>query len=265
MQMVARQQEAVETMKTDSHDAILLSTQSEKDTIRQFTTALKRTPIADDELLQNIGLFLTSKHLARILFFVEIYRKILGVHGIVAEFGVRWGQTLSLFSALRGIYEPFNRLRKIVGFDTFEGFKGYCEKDGSKSQCADGSFSVPREYEQYLFSILSFQEALNPAPHIRKFELVKGDARESVPKYLQDNPETIIALAVLDFDIYEPTKAVLRAIKPRLVKGSIVVFDELCDDYHPGETAALDEVFGLNNVRLHRMPTAARLSFMEIE
>ena len=61
------------------------------------------------------------------------------------EFGVRWGQTLSILSALRGIFEPFNRHRKIIGFDTFAGFKGMSDKDGALCKTVDGSFSVSEE------------------------------------------------------------------------------------------------------------------------
>src|SRR3972149_4511927 len=111
-------------MKTQKHDAIVLSSSDEKTVQKMFVESLKATPLPDDELMPNLGIFLTSKNLSRILFFVEIYKKIVHSHGIIAEFGVRWGQTLSLMSALRGIFEPFNRHRKIVGFETFEGFKG---------------------------------------------------------------------------------------------------------------------------------------------
>ena len=37
---------------------------------------------------------------------------------MVIEFGVRWGANLGLFQSLRGMYEPFNYNRKIVGFET---------------------------------------------------------------------------------------------------------------------------------------------------
>jgi hypothetical protein len=252
-------------MKTDKHDAIILSSASEKEAGKLFTERLKAAPLPDDELLANLGLFLTSKTLSRLLFFHHIYQKIIGLHGIVVEFGVRWGQTLSLLSALRGIYEPFNRHRKIVGFDTFEGFKGVSDKDGARSQTRDGSFSVPPAYEDYLSDILALQESLNPMSHLRRFELVKGDAVETVPRYLQQHPETIVSLAVFDFDIYAPTKSALQAIQPHLCKGSILVFDELCDDIFPGETAALQEVFGLNRVRIQRLPTTARISYLEVE
>jgi len=252
-------------MKTEKYDAIVLSSASEKDALKTFTTLLKQTPLPDDELLANLGLYLTSKSLSRLLFFYEMYKKIVHTHGVIMEFGVRWGQTLSVMAALRGIFEPFNRHRKIIGFDTFAGFKGLSEKDGKLCQNKDGSFAVAPEYENYLAQVLALQEALNPISHLKKFELVKGDACETIPAYLKAHPETIISLAVFDFDIYKPTKAALQAVKPHLMKGSVLVFDELCDDIFPGETIALQEVFGLNHCRVQRLPMTARISFMEIE
>jgi len=252
-------------MKTKKHDAIVLSSDEEKNALSMFADMLSNNPLPPDELLANLGIYLTSKNLSRVLFFYEIYRKILNLHGIIAEFGVRWGQNLSLFSALRGILEPFNRHRKIVGFDTFSGFIGVSEEDGNMHKCAEGSFSVPDGYKTELEKILSLQEALNPMNHLKRFELVQGDAMETIPQYFKDHPETIVSLAVLDFDIYKPTKVALEHIKDRMPKGSIIVFDELCDDYFPGETQAVQEVFGLNNLRIERMPMTARVSYAVVE
>jgi hypothetical protein len=251
--------------KTSSHDAIVLSSTAEKDILHQYADHFQNNPLPPDELIANLGLFLTSKTLSRVLFFYEIYQKILHNHGIIVEFGVRWGQTLSLMAALRGIFEPFNRHRKIVGFDTFEGFLGVSEQDGVLHKTSDGSYSLPPEYDAYLQKLLFLQEQLNPISHLTKFELVRGDAVNTVPRYLHDHPETIISLAVLDFDIYRPTKAVIEAIRPHICKGSILVFDELCDDVFPGETIAVRETLGLNNLRVQRMPMTARISYVEIE
>lgn len=252
-------------MKTKKHDAIILSSSEEKDIQRQFVAQFKNMLLPEDEILANLGLFLNSKSLSRILFFYEIYRKIINTHGIIVEFGVRWGQTLSIMSALRGIFEPFNRHRKILGFDTFKGFKGIGSKDGKLSRCNDGSFSVPEGYKDYLDKILLLQEKLNPMSHIKRYELIKGNALKTVPEYFKRHPESIVALAVFDFDIYAPTKAALKAIKPHLCKGSILVFDELCDDIFPGETIALKEVLGLSNVRIQRFPMTSRISYIEIK
>jgi hypothetical protein len=253
------------TIKTQKHDAIVLSSQSEKDLQAALAGMLRDTPIAVDELLPNLGLYLTSKSLSRVLFFYEIYQKILNTHGVIMEFGVRWGQTLSILAALRGIFEPFNRHRKIVGFDTFAGFIGMAEEDGDRCKTVDGSFSVSEGFEEYLSKVLAIQEGLNPISHLKKYELVKGNAMETIPAYLDRHPETLVSLAIFDFDIYKPTKVALEAIKPYLFKGSVLVFDELCDDIFPGETIAVREVLGIQNLRIQRMPMTARVSYAVIE
>lgn len=72
-------------MKTKEHDAIVLSSSGEKDLFRQFVAHFKNSPLPEDEILANLGLFLTSKNLSRILFFYEIYKKKPAGHG-----GKRW-------------------------------------------------------------------------------------------------------------------------------------------------------------------------------
>jgi hypothetical protein len=255
----------MEKMKTEQHDAVVLSSTDEKDLLRELTKLLQTTPIPDDEILPNLGLYLTSKNFSRLLFFYEIYQKIVNTHGVIIEFGVRWGQTLSILSALRGILEPFNRHRKIIGFDTFEGFKGMSETDGGKCACVDGSFSVSPRYEDYLDRVLFLQDHLNPVSHLKKYEIVKANAVNTIPHYFEKHPESIISIAIFDFDIYRPTKVALEAVKPRLFKGSVLIFDELCDDIFPGETIALMETIGLTSLRIQRFPITSRISYAVIE
>ncbi len=164
---------------------------------------LRNCPIPDEEIFLNLGLFLTPQTLSRILFMDFLYRQILDIQGVVMEFGCRWGQNLSLFIALRGIYEPFNRLRKVVGFDTFEGFPFVSGEDGK--ELSSGMYSVSPGYEQYLNKLLEFQEQESPMAHILKYEVVKGDASVSLAEYFERNPETILALAYFDMDLYKPT------------------------------------------------------------
>ena len=208
----------------------------------------------------NLGLFLTPQALSRILFMDFLYRQILDVQGVVIELGCRWGQNMSLFSSLRGIYEPFNRLRKIVGFDTFEGFPSVSAEDGK--ELISGMYSVGVGYEQYLNKLLEFQEKESPMAHIRKYEVIKGDASVSLAKYFDKNPETIVALAYFDMDLYKPTYDCLSIIKERLTVGSVIGFDELNDHLCPGETLAVKEVLGLNSHSIRRFPYNSRTSYM---
>jgi len=249
---------------SEKKDILTYESKDEKELRKNFLELFKNSPLPENQLLSNLGLFLNSKNLSRILFMDFMYKKIIDVQGIIIEFGVRWGQNLSLFAALRGIYEPYNRHRKIVGFDTFEGFPSIHEKDGSSDMMKKGQLALTDNYDDYLGKILDNQEKDNPLGHIRKFELRKGDGTKQIHDYLEKNPETIISLAYFDFDLYEPTRECLKAIKPRLVKGSIVGFDELNDPDSPGETLALMEVFGLENVKLQRFPFASRVSYFEV-
>src|SRR5262249_9160447 len=225
----------------------------------------RRCPIPENQILSNLGLFLNSKALSRILFMDFLYRQIVEVQGCVLEFGTRWGQNLALFAALRGIYEPFNRHRKIVGFDTFEGFPDITTKDGTPEMMRPGELAVTKNYVEYLDKVMELQERDNPLGHIKKFALRKGDATVEVARFFKESPETIVALAYFDFDLYEPTVKCLNAIKPRLVKGSVIGFDELNDPDSPGETLALMETIGLNNIRLRRFPYASRVSYFVME
>jgi hypothetical protein len=239
----------------------------EEDQIRgEFIEHFKRCPIPDNELLSNLGMFLSSKNLARILYMQHLYNRIIDVQGIILEFGARWGQNMALFAALRGIYEPFNRHRKIVGFDTFAGFPNISDKDAKNHRIIKkGGFAVTEDYVSYLEKVMECQEKDNPMSHIKKFDIRVGDAIVEIDKYLAEYPETIIALAYFDMDVYEPTKKCLEAIKPHLVKGSVLGFDELNDHDSPGETRALAEVFGLNSVALKRYRYASRVSYFVME
>jgi hypothetical protein len=252
-------------MDEDKYAIKTYSSDNERTTRLDFANHFLISPIPKDQILSNMGLYLNSKSLSRLLFMDHLYKQIVDVMGVVMEFGTRWGPNLGQFAALRGIYEPFNRHRKIIGFDTFAGFPKIDSKDGGSDMMSVGHLTVPENYKDYLEKVLELHESDNPLSHIKKFELCEGDATKTLPRYLENNPETIIALAYFDFDVYEPTKICLEAIKPRLVKGSVLGFDELNDPDSPGETLALMEVFGLNNINLKRFPYTSRTSYFVVE
>ena len=158
-------------------------------------------------------MYTPRQYLTQILVLDYLYKQILDVHGIIIEFGVRWGKNLTIMQTLRGIYEPYNYNRKIVGFDTFEGFQNVNEKDGTSNIITEGSYSVTKNYEEHLSKLMSLQEQMNPISHITKFELIKGDASIKICEYLKDHPETIISFVYFDFNLYKPTKDMFRSNK----------------------------------------------------
>lgn len=116
------------------------------------------------------------------------------------------------FATISTILEPYNFQRRIVGFDTFDGFPGVSQKDtqGSSKKSVHlkkGGFNAASAYDDILKSIDVFNKNrfLN---HFSKIEVVKGDFTTTSQKYLKDNPHLIVSCLYLDFDIYEPTKIV---------------------------------------------------------
>jgi hypothetical protein len=241
------------------------ATENEVAAYREMVELHANSPIPSTEILAHLSVYQPRSAVAHNIFMDDLYRRIMDVPGIIVEFGVRWGRNMALLSELRNIYEPFHQWRRIVGFDTFEGFPSVSPKDGRDEVISENAYSVSAGYEAHLDRVLAAHEQLGPRGHIRTCELVKGDVVETLPRFLEENPEAIIALAYFDMDIYEPTKACLELIKPHLVKGSVVGFDELVNRVFPGETVALSEAWGLNGLRLRRLPQAPYESFLVVE
>ena len=100
-----------------------------------------------------------------------------------------------------------------------------------------------------------------PLGHIPKVELVKGDALQTIPDYLNRNAHLVVSLLYLDFDLYEPTKCALERFVPRMPKGAVIAFDELNHPAWPGETMALLETLGIRTLKLERFPFQPQISF----
>jgi hypothetical protein len=220
-------------------------------------------PVPAPYRLDNLAMFLGRMGIQNILLMDDLYRQILGTHGVIMEFGVRFGINTALLVALRGIYEPYVRSRKIVAFDTFAGFPSVSvERDGGTFK--PGDLSSPEGYEVYLDRLLAALELQSPIAHIKKYELVKGDINVTLDQYLKANPETIVALAYIDVDLYAPTKTCLERILPRMTKGGIIAFDELNYPACPGETLAFLEVIG-SKYHLRRTPLSGSMSYVILD
>ncbi|HEY1575990.1 MAG TPA: class I SAM-dependent methyltransferase [Terracidiphilus sp.] len=101
--------------------------------------------------------------------------------------------------------------------------------------------------------------------HIPKVQLIRGDVSETIPEFVQQNRHLLVSLLFIDLDLYEPTKAALDHILPRMPKGSIVAFDELDNPIWPGETEALLEKLPINRLKLQRFDWDPYIGFAVLE
>ncbi len=139
------------------------------------------------------------------------------------------------------------------------------EKDGTSDIVKIGAYQVTDHYEDYLEKVLTYHEQESPIAHINKHQLIKGDATVEVEKYFNAYPETIVAFAYFDFDLYEPTRKCLDVIKDHITKGTVIAFDQLNDHDFPGETLALKEVFGLDRFKLRKSVHSSVQSYLIVE
>jgi hypothetical protein len=107
-----------------------------------------------------------------------------------------------------------------------------------------GGYRTGRDYRSQLEELLEIHEGNNAFGHIRgNHRLIAGNVVETVPAFFKERPEALVAFAFFDIGPYEPTVAALRGIKPHLLPGSIILFDELTWKGAPGEAIAFKEVF----------------------
>ncbi len=217
------------------------------------------------EKLQNFSKYVPCQDIRKFICRYEVFKRILNVHGSVVECGVLFGSGLMTWALLSEVFEPLNHLRNIIGFDTFSGFISISDKDktGTATQAKSGGLSIDT-YQDLIKSIRLYDKN-RFLSHIEKVKLVKGDISITLPKYLEDNPHTVVSLLDLDFDMYEPTMVALKHLVPRIPKGGIIIFDELNHEAWPGETLAVIEELGINNLRIERFQFGSTMSFAIIE
>ena len=206
--------------------------------------------------------FASRQAISKFLVRHEIFKQILEVNGSIVECGVLHGAGLFTFAKLSAIFEPVNHTRKIIGFDTFEGFPSISDQDrgaGSSSHLSNGGLAGSNLSD--LKRAIELFDANRSLSHIPKVELVKGDLSVTGPEYVKNNPHLVVSLLYLDMDIYQPTKVALQTFLPRMPKGAIVAFDELNTSTFPGETIALQETLGIDSLRLRRHPIDPYISY----
>ena len=134
------------------------------------------------------------------------------------EFGVWKGDSSNFFSKF---------VNKLYCFDGFEGLK----EDWAGSQYAKGHFNLNKKIPKLNSNV----------------EPIVGWVEDTLDDFLKKhNPK--INFVHLDMDTYNPSKFTLEKIKPYLVKGSIILFDQLYNyiGWKNGEFKALNEVFNEN-------------------
>ena len=228
-----------------------LRTEAEKEVGKNIEQIFQRCPDSVEIKLENFPKYVRRQHLKRFLALYELFKLALPVKGSVVECGVHRGFGVMSFAKLSAMLEPENLTRRIYGFDTFEGFPEVSEKDRSSTAHPQGGQLAADSYDE-LTELIQEYDRDRFLGHIPKVELVRGDMTKTIPEFISNHPHSVISLLFVDCDLYEPTRAALENLLPRMPKGAVLAFDELDNPIWPGETLALLESLGIKNLLLRR-------------
>lgn len=237
-------------------------TETEKNLFAEYVTVFENSPLHTSQKLQSFAKYVRRQDISRFLAKNELFKMQLPVTGSIVECGSFMGQGLFTFAQLSAIYEPYNHTRRIIAFDTFEGFPSVSEFDSNtETKWKKGDLASAPEIVNELNQCISLFDKNRPVGHIPKIELVQGDVKDSIDGYIKQNPHLIVSMLYLDFDIYEPTLIAIKALLERMPKGAVLAFDELNAGNCPGETLALMHTMGIHKVELKRTPFDPYISY----
>lgn len=214
--------------------------------------------------LENFPKYVRRQYLNRFLVLYELFKMVMAIKGSIVECGVFKGFGLMSWAKLSTMLEPENIMRRIYGFDSFEGFPGISDKDtNSVDNPVQGGLRAD-SYEELQKLIVEYDHD-RFLGHVDKVHLIKGDATKTIPEFISENTHLVVSLLFLDFDLYEPTKIAIESFLPRMSKGAVIAFDELDSPIWPGETMALMDSMGLNNLELRRFAFDPFISFIVLD
>jgi hypothetical protein len=214
--------------------------------------------------LAHFAKYVRRQDLTRLLARYEIFKRALAVKGSIVECGVFRGSGLMSWANFSAILEPNNLTRRIYGFDSFEGFPSISDADNNAFRQPEIGDLESGSHDELLELIRAY-DMNRFLGHVNKIELIKGDAADTIPQFVDQNPHLVVSLLFLDFDLYDPTRAAIEYLVPRMPAGAVLAFDELDNPAWPGETAALQESLGIRSLKLERLDFDPYVAFAVLD
>lgn len=204
----------------------------------------------------SFGLYAKRVNVAMFLAYYELFRQIVDVPGSIVECGVFQGNSLMSFAKFLEIFCPGDRLRKVIGFDTFKGFASTHEHDHASifaEHAKKGGWSSEK-FKPALDELIEIFHKEQFVPHNPRVELIEGDISKTLPEYVNQHPGLRISLLHIDVDLFEPSYVALQYLYPKVVSGGIVVLDDYAMSIWPGGSQAVEQYFGDKVPKFKKFP-----------
>lgn len=209
--------------------------------------------INDEEIIKYINSFQRRMYAIKQFAYYELYQIIKELPGDIVECGVFKGDSLFTLARLVETFSTGDRTKTVWGFDHFKGLSNRSSKDGYDSRVGNTEHGWnPENFKKAIYELVDIFNEDSFVPKKPRIKLIDGDINDTAPKFVENNPGLRLSLLHLDMDLFEPTLAALNAFYPLLVKGGILVLDEVYIKEWPGETSAFEEYFAGNPPQLKK-------------
>ena len=217
----------------------------ESNTYKKIVKLIKKYNFSEFDLISNYGLFSGDTNLFKTLTIYNLIKQTEKVNGDIIEFGIWRGNTSLL---IKKILEIYRINKKVFMFDHFRGLRHFQRKDGNKAKFLKGSYLGNKKPIKELINFFKF----------KNIYFIDKDATKLNNNFFGKQK---FSMAIIDVDLYEPTKKILEALKKNISKNGIIIFDEGRSKLFPGEGLALKEflknnksTFKLKNIEYSRQP-----------
>jgi len=190
------------------------------------------------DVVDHWPLYVGIRTLARTVEILDVFRSVADVEGDIAEFGSHKGSNLIYLAKLCQIYGLQGR-KKIHCFESFEGLQNFKAEDGVQ----DGNQG------KYQGNLQTLQKVIDLFGYQNDIDIHQGFIEDTLPVFLEKNPDKKFSFLYYDADLYEPCKVMLDLLHDKLSVGGVFVFDEYGLEEWPGETQAVDEFIAANKDR----------------
>jgi len=152
-----------------------LRTSNEHEAAEKLVDLFEQSPDSTRDKLTHFAKYVRRQDMTRLLARYEIFKKIINVKGSIVECGVYRGSGLMSWANFSAVLEPNNLIRKIYGFDTFDGFHDVSEKDENSVRTGQTGDLKSNSYDE-LNEVIGAYDANRFLGHVPKVELIKGNA-----------------------------------------------------------------------------------------
>ena len=212
---------------------------------KELKEIIKRHNLDYEEIFTYYPSFIRRRDMTRFLTYYELYKLIANIPGSIVDLGIYRGAGFFNWINLFETFSPGDRVRKVFGFDHFEGFKDFEKDKGDDSKdwlLKNNKEGILEQGDEDLIqSLLELHNKDSFLPGVERGSLIVGDICKTVPEFYKNNMGTRLSLLYFDVNLYAPTKVALDKLYDLVLPGGIIAFNGYTAAPWEGEAKAIED------------------------